>query len=161
MRSRPRNADVTSRSTNSGAASSSPRRRARAVSPQIPSSTKTATRTPASVTITIRPDDGIDVVETYRSPRSASCAFKNLIKRWSISLFDEVLQEVFLQRLMRGRGPFPQHRMGAFGYTLDLDARHGAPFWRHWRQNASSHERGSPANSCRAITIRWIWLVPS
>jgi len=78
------------------------------------------------VTITIRPDDGIDVVETYRSPRSASCAFKNLIKRWSISLFDEVLQEVFLQRLMRGRGPFPQHRMGAFGHTLDLDACHGA-----------------------------------
>ena len=57
-----------------------------------PSSTKTATRTAASVTITIRPDDRIDVVETYQSRRSATCALKNLIKRWSISHFDEVLQ---------------------------------------------------------------------
>jgi hypothetical protein len=86
------NAEVTSRSMSSGAAISSWRRRARAVSPQAPSSTKVAIRTPASVTITVRADDGIDLIKTDRSASSATCAVKNLVKRGSISLLYEVLK---------------------------------------------------------------------
>jgi hypothetical protein len=78
------------------------------------------------VTITICSDDGIDFVKTDGSATSADCAIKNLVKRWSISLFDEQLQEVFLERLMRGSRSLPENGMSAFGHALDLDARHGA-----------------------------------
>jgi hypothetical protein len=78
------------------------------------------------VTITICTDDGIDFVKTDRSATSAACAIKNLVKRWSISLFDEQLQEVFLERLMRGSRSLSQDRVGSFRHSFDLDARHGA-----------------------------------
>ena len=96
------------------------------MSPHMPSSTNMATRTPASVTITIRADDGVDLIETDGSPSSAAGTFKNFVKCGSIGFFDEQLQEVFLEGLMCGSRSLPEHRMGAFGHTLDLDARHGA-----------------------------------
>ena len=119
-----------------------------------------ATRTPASVTITIRADDGVDLIETDGSPSSAAGTFKNFVKCGSIGFFDEQLQEVFLEGLMCGSRSLPEHRMGAFGHTLDLDARHGASGASGAIMQAAD-QRGRPAKSCRAMTIRWIWLVPS
>ena len=56
-----------------------------------------ATRTPASVTITIRADDGSDLIETDGSPSSAGCTIQNFVKGGSIGFFDEQLQKVFLE----------------------------------------------------------------
>jgi hypothetical protein len=53
------------------------------------------------VTITIRTDDGIDLIKTDRSASSAARAIKNFVKGWAIGLVDEHLQEVLLERLMR------------------------------------------------------------
>ena len=63
----------------------------------MPSSTNMATRTSASVTITIRADDGIDLIESDISAGSAACTVKNFVKRGSFGFFDEQLQEVFLE----------------------------------------------------------------
>ena len=96
------------------------------MSPHMPSSTNMATRTPASVTITIRADHGIDLIETDGSPSSAACTIKNFVKCGSIGFFDEQLQEVFLERLMCGSRSLPEHGVSALGHPFDLDARRSA-----------------------------------
>jgi hypothetical protein len=45
-------------------------------------------RTPASATITIRANDGIDLIEADGSAGSAACAIKNFVERRLIGLFD-------------------------------------------------------------------------
>jgi hypothetical protein len=59
------------------------------------------------VTITIRTNDRIDFIKTDRSASSTARAIKNLVKRWSIGLVDEQLQEVLLERLMCGSRSLP------------------------------------------------------
>jgi hypothetical protein len=85
-----------------------------------------ATRTPASVTITIRPNDGINLIEADGAASSAACGIKNLVKRWSIGLLDEQFEEVFLKGLVCGSRSLSEHGVRAFWHTLYLNARHGA-----------------------------------
>jgi hypothetical protein len=59
------------------------------------------------VTITIRPDDHIDVLGTDRAAASVVRGIQNFIKRRPIGLIDEELQQVFLQRLMCGSCSLP------------------------------------------------------
>jgi hypothetical protein len=48
-----------------------------------------ATRTPASVIITIRTDNGIDLLKTDGSASPTACVIENLVKSWSIGLLDQ------------------------------------------------------------------------
>jgi hypothetical protein len=78
------------------------------------------------VTFTIRADDGIDLIEADGSAGSAACAIKNFVERRLIGLFDQQLQEIFLEGLMCRSCSPPEHGMCTFWHSFDPDAGHGA-----------------------------------
>src|SRR5215475_2207874 len=121
-----RQTDATSRSTNSGAVSRSPRRRARARSPSGPSSPSEVARTLASTTITIGPQRRHRCFQGDRAPRAAFRPVEDLVEGRFAGLLDEPGAQVFLQRLMRGGGALAQDRVSPLRHIFDLHARHGA-----------------------------------
>ena len=68
-----RSTDATSRSASSGIASRSPRSRARALSPSVPSSARATTRTLASTTSTVGPDHSHRRLQRDRAAGSPAC----------------------------------------------------------------------------------------
>jgi hypothetical protein len=121
-----RQTETTSRSTNSGAVSRSPRRRARARSPSGPSSPSEVARTLASTTITIGPQRRHRCLQGDRTARAASRSVEDLVKGGFAGLLDEPGAQVFLQRLMRGGRALAEDRVSPLRHIFDLHARHGA-----------------------------------
>lgn len=103
------------------------------------------------MTFTICANHRIDLIDADRSAGSAARGIEDLVKRGSIGLRNEVLEQVRLQRLVRSCRTLPQYRMCPLGDSSNQNACHAPP-----RTGLSGLYRGSPANSCRAITIRWI-----
>jgi hypothetical protein len=121
-----RQTDATSRSTSSGAASRSPRRRARARSPSGPSSPIEVARTLASTTITIGPQRRHRCFQGDRATRAASRPVKDLVEGRFAGFLDKPGAQVFLQGLMRGGRTLAQDRVSPLRHIFDLHARHSA-----------------------------------
>ena len=118
--------DTTSRSTNSGAVSRSPRRRARARSPSGPSSPSEVARTLASTTITIGSQRRHRCFQGDRPARAASRPVEDLVEGRFAGLLDEPGAQVFLQRLMCSGRALAQDRVSPLRHIFDLYTRHGA-----------------------------------
>jgi hypothetical protein len=121
-----RRTDPTSRSRSSGAASSSPRSRARAWSPSGPSSARATTNTLASTTSTIRPHRRDRRLQSHRSTRTPAGTVEDLLQGRPARFLDKPRTQILLQRLMRGRGALPQYGVRLLGNILDLHTRHSA-----------------------------------
>src|SRR6266545_64912 len=121
-----RSTEAISRSTSSGAASRSPRSRARAWSPSGPSSARATTRTLASTTSTVVVHGSHGFGERHRSAGSPACAVKDFVQRGLARFLDQAAAQVLLQRLVRRSGTLTQDGMRLFGHVLDLDTRHNA-----------------------------------
>nr|WP_211278717.1 hypothetical protein [Mycobacterium lacus] len=70
------------------------------------------------------------MIDSDRKGHPATAPFgdtvENLIESGLIRFGDQPAPQVFLQGLMRTRGPLTQNPVGVFRNILDLHARHGA-----------------------------------
>src|SRR5947209_4672297 len=110
----------------SGAATSSSRSRARAVSPSAPSSPSAVARTLASTTSTVVANCSRRGFERHRTARASTGAVEHFWQGRVPRFVDESPAEVFLQRLVSFSRTAPQDGVNIVGYILDLHARHGA-----------------------------------
>ena len=116
----------TSRSTSSGAARRSPRKRALAWSPSSPSSPRAVARTLASTTITVLAQDLHRFGERDRPSGTAAGPLQHFVHRRHGRLFDEALAQVLLQGLVGCCRSPPEHGMGLGRDTFHLDTGYGA-----------------------------------
>lgn len=121
-----RHTETTSRSTSSGATSVSPANRALACWPSAPSPPSATANTPASTTITFRPNVLNGALKGNGAPTVTGDAVQNLVQSGLVRLCDQTAPKVFLQGLMGAGGTLTQNSVSVLRNVFNLHARHGA-----------------------------------